>query len=165
MRYIKTFEYFGEGENAEFDNDAGELFWGNVAGGCLTICKLTKRILLNYRSNEVNEPNTFGLFGGKLDDDEEIEYAVRREMYEETGYRGRLDLIPIYIFRNDNKTFEYHNFIGIVNQEFRPRLNWESDGFKWVTFDELLNIEPKHPGLELLLQDKQSIEEIKKAIN
>lgn len=165
MRYIKTFEYFGEGENAEFDNDAGELFWGNVAAGCLPICTSTKRILLNYRSIYVNEPHTYGLFGGKIDDDENPEEAARREMFEETRYTGKLELIPAYIFHNDNKTFEYHNFIGIVDHEFRPKLNWESEGFIWITLDQLTSLDKKHPGLELLLQDKQSIEEIKKAIS
>lgn len=165
MKYIKKFEYFGEGEHADFDNDAGEKFWGNVAGGCLPICSSTKRILLNYRSKYVNEPHTYNLFGGKLDDNEDIEYAVKRELYEETGYRGILELIPVFVFRNENKTFEYHNFIAKIDTEFKPKLNWESEGFKWVTFDELMTIEHKHPGLELLLEDDESITTIKNILS
>lgn len=166
MKYIgKIFEYFGEGEYAEFANDADEKFWGNVGAGCLPICTLTKRILLNYRSIYVNEPHTYGLFGGKIDDDESPEEAARREMYEESRYTGKLKLIPVYVFHNSNNTFQYHNFLGIVDHEFKPKLNWESDNFKWITFDELMNIESKHPGLELLLEDEESINEIKKFTN
>lgn len=165
MRYIKTFEYFGDGEFADFDNDADEKFWGNVAAGCLPICTSTKRILLNYRSIYVNEPHTYALFGGKIDDDENPEEAARREMYEETRYTGKLELIPVYVFHNDNNTFEYHNFLGFVDHEFRPKLNWESEGFIWVTFDQLVKLDNKHPGLELLLEDEDSINEIKKVTN
>jgi 8-oxo-dGTP pyrophosphatase MutT (NUDIX family) len=165
MRYIRTFEYFGDGEFADFDNDADEKFWGNVAAGCLPICTSTKRILLNYRSIYVNEPHTWSVSGGKIEDDEDIEYGARRELYEETGYNKNIKMIPIFIFRNENKTFEYHNFIGIIDNEFKPKLNWESEDFKWLTFDELLNIEPKHPGLELLLNDEYSLNVIKDIVN
>lgn len=65
------------------------------------------------------------------------------------------------MFRNETKTFEYHNFIGIIQDEFKPKLNWESDGYKWVTFDQLLKIKDKHPGLELLLKDKKTLDVIK----
>ena len=165
MRYIKKFEYFGEGEYADFDNDAGEMFWGNVAGGCLPICVSTKRILLNYRSKYVNEPHTWSVSGGKIDEGENIEYGVRRELFEETGYNKNIEMIPIFVFRTENKTFEYHNFIGVVENEFKPILNWEFEKFKWLTYDEFVTIEPKHPGLKLLLNDKYSLNAIKKIIN
>lgn len=61
------------------------------------------------------------------------------------------------MFINKNKTFEYHNFLTIIEDEFTPKLNWESECYKWVTFDELLKLNKKHPGLELLLKDNNSI--------
>ncbi|NPV13062.1 MAG: NUDIX hydrolase [Ignavibacteria bacterium] len=126
--------------------------------------KKTKRILLNYRSKYVNEPYTWGIYGGKLDSDEDIINTVKREFLEESGYDGQIDLIPAYVFRSVNGTFEYHNFIGVINDEFEPELDWESEGYKWVTFDELLSIKPKHFGLEELLADSQSIQTIKNII-
>lgn len=164
MKYIKTFEYFGDGAYATFDNDADDVFWGNVAAGCLPISTETKRILLCYRSSYVNEPHTYGLWGGKVEEDDSLEDTVINELCEETGYYGEIDLIPVFIFRNDNKTFEYHNFIGIIQDEYKPTLNWESDGYKWITFDELLKIKDKHPGLELLLEDKKTLKIIKDII-
>jgi hypothetical protein len=51
-----------------------------------------------------------------------------------------------------------------INDEFEPELDWESEGYKWVTFDELMEIEPKHFGLEGLLADSQSLETIKNIV-
>ncbi len=162
MIYLKRFEIFGSGENASYDNDAGEPFWGNKAAGVLPICSITKKILLDYRSKYVNEPNTYGVYGGKIDTDENIEDAVRREFLEETEYDDNIELIPAFIF--ESGTFKYYNYIGIIDDEFEPKMGWESEDYEWVTFDELLNIEQKHPGLKLLLEDTESLKIIKKII-
>ena len=125
--------------------------------------KSTKRFLVVYRSKYVNEPNCYGVVGGKIDDTENPKDAVFREISEEVGYDGNINLIPLYIFKTKN--FTYHNFLGVIDEEFTPHLDWESDGYKWVTFDELLKIEPKHFGLEKLLNDEESIDIIKKVLN
>jgi 8-oxo-dGTP pyrophosphatase MutT (NUDIX family) len=133
-------------------------YWGNIAGGALIIAKSTGRILIVHRSLMVKEPLTWGIVGGKLDigDDNTIQDAIIREIEEELDYSGNIILIPSYIFKDKN--FEYHNFIGLVEKEFEPILNWESKDYKWVTFDELLNINNKHFGLrELLNNDKEKI--------
>ena len=165
MINLKTFEFFGDGEFAIFSNDSGEKFWGNYAAGSIVLSKKTKRFLLNYRSKYVNEPNVYGLWGGKVEDEDSIESTVLYELYEESNYNGIIvDLIPLFLFKNKNKTFEYHNFLAIIEDEFTPKLNWESEGYKWLTFDELLKLNKKHPGLELLLKDNNSIKIIKNNI-
>jgi 8-oxo-dGTP pyrophosphatase MutT (NUDIX family) len=143
-----------------YNNDMNKNFWGNIGAGVLPISKETKKILLSYRSKFVNEPNTWGVWGGKLDDNENIESTVKREFIEETNYSKNIELISAYVFKTEG--FEYHNFIGIVEEEFTPILNWETEDYLWVSFDELLNIEPKHFGLEKLLNDEYSINIIKK---
>ena len=45
-------------------------FYGDKGAGILPICKKTGRILVAYRSLEVNEPHTWGIFGGKLDEED-----------------------------------------------------------------------------------------------
>lgn len=162
--YKKFLETIGSGDYALFANTSGDKFWGDVGGGVLPICEKTKRILLNYRSKYVNEPHTWGIYGGKLDSDENIISTVKREFLEESGYDSQIDLIPVYVFKSTNGTFEYHNFIGIINDEFEPDMDWESEGFKWVTLDELMTIEPKHFGLEGLLNDQDSLEKIKSIV-
>jgi len=119
--------------------------------------------LLNLRSSYVLEPNTYGVYGGKLDDEVEDEAGVisaaKREFNEETGYDGKIDIVPSYIYRYKN-VFTYYNFIGIIEDEFEPELDWESDGYKWLTLKEFLEIEPKHFGLQELI--KNDINTIKK---
>lgn len=136
-----------------------EAYWGSIGGGVLPICIKTKRILVGLRSSDIMEPHTWGIFGGKLDIDEgvneTIEQAVKRELKEETGYAGSISLKPAYIFKN--KGFEYHNFIGIVNDEFHPSLDWENDDAKWMTYEELINLKSKHFGLSALLKNSNDI--------
>ena len=145
-----------------YDNDAGDVFWGNIGAGILPICTKTKRILVNYRSSEVNEPHTWGLWCGKLDEGfENIEDAVKREFLEESGYDEYIELIPAYVFESEGNTFEYHNFIGLIDEEFTPELDWESDGYKWLSFSELMDLKDKHFGLENLLSDSESLYIIK----
>jgi ADP-ribose pyrophosphatase YjhB (NUDIX family) len=161
---IKKFETFVQddierGDYAAFDNDAGEAWWGNLAGGVLPICTKTKRILMNYRSKYVNEPHTWGIWGGKLDEHkgESIEDAVRREFEEESGHAVETELIPAYVFKAPSGNFQYHNFIGLVNEEFEPVMDWETENWKWITFDELMELEPKHFGLVGLLENSMDI--------
>ena len=104
------------------------------------------------------EPNTYGVWGGKVDDGDRdnIETAAKREFYEETRHMIS-KIIPSYVYKEPK--FTYYNFIGFVDTEFVPSLDWETEGFVWLYFDELLELEPKHFGLESLL--KNSYEQIK----
>jgi 8-oxo-dGTP pyrophosphatase MutT (NUDIX family) len=169
MKNYKQFlENIGSGAFASFTNDAGENFWGNVGGGVLPICTETKRILLAYRSADVNEPHTYNLWGGKIDEEygqteDDIMDVVKREFTEESGYDGNIKLIPAYIFETPSKSFKYFNFIGLLDEEFEPELNWETESYKWVTFDELISIKPKHFGLVGLL--KHDLDKIKRYCN
>ena len=154
----KIFEKYnaGDGEYAEFDNDNGESFWGNLAAGVLPYCEKTQRVLLNYRSEYVNEPHTWGIWGGKLDGDEDIKDAVIREFYEESNFNDDIKLIDAFIFKSGGG-FEYYNFIGIIENEFTPELDWESENFKWVTIEELYEQDNLHFGLETLLKESKNI--------
>jgi 8-oxo-dGTP pyrophosphatase MutT (NUDIX family) len=144
-------------------------YWGSVAGGILPFCKSTRRFLVSLRSDYVMEPNTYGVWGGKVDFEDgetesDIEDVVRREFYEETKYKGSMKLIPSHIYRDKN--FKYYNFIGIVDREFNPVLNWETKDYEWMTFEDLYKLEPKHFGLKELLNKAQNqIEKISKLRN
>ena len=172
-------EYYDE--DSTYTNDSGEYFFGNVGAGILPISSVTGRILLNYRSSSVNEPHTMGVWGGAVEEseDEKIKEAAKREFGEETGYNGPITLEKAYKYESDGGGFTYYNFIGIVGNEFYPLLDWESDGYKWVTLDELLNwswkwdesdlkrfgvkgTSPIHFGLSSLLSDAKSLSIIKK---
>jgi len=62
-------------------------------------------------------------------------------------------LFPAYVFENENGKFKYYNFIGVIEDEFTPELDWESEDYKWVDQDELFKHKNKHFGLENLLKD------------
>jgi 8-oxo-dGTP pyrophosphatase MutT (NUDIX family) len=137
------------------------VYWGNVGAGILPIAKNTGRILLNHRSQHVFEPNTYGVFGGKIDQEEDLnpQAEARREFAEEAGYTGPIQLIPAYVYKVP--TFTYYNFIGVIPSEFSPNIppehQWETQGWKWLYLDEVLQIEPKHFGLVALLKHSMSI--------
>lgn len=122
-------------------------FWGTEGAGCVPYAEDTGRICLQKRSSGVNEPNTWGVFGGAMDDDESPLAAVRRELEEETGYGGKVRFEKLHVFSKAD--FRFHNFLAIVPRQFAPKHSWESSGHAWVTLDDLPS--PLHFGVKSLL--------------
>lgn len=93
------------------------------------------------------EPHTWGIPGGKVDDEDEDEQeAALREVREELGYRGPVTLVRS--FRYEESGFVYQNYLGLVRRQFKPRLNWESDDASW--FDPQRLPSPLHFGVREL---------------
>lgn len=144
-------------------------YWGNQAAGVLVCAEDTGRFLVSMRSPYVMEPNTWGIISGKIDEDEDPETAVKRELHEETGYNGPVDLIPAYVYQDEEAGavdefgeteevgFTFYNFVGKVPTEFDPSTDWETEYFEWMTLDELQNASPKHFGLDALLSNSSDI--------
>jgi len=149
-------------------------YWGKAGAGIIPLAKSTKRFLIPLRSGHVLEPHTYGTIGGKLDSlyDEDMDYddwdepqledpetAALREFEEETGQSSRKikTLIPLLVFEDESVGFQYFNFLGVVNDEFDAISNWETDHWEWVTFEELLELDPLHFGLEAVLADEHSL--------
>jgi len=138
---------------ADYDNSAGKGYWGDMGAGILPYCPKTERFLLSLRSIYVNEPGTYGIWGGKLDEGEtDPKQAALREFDEETQYRGKMEIKPLCVFKTDG--FEYHNFLGVVDAEFTPDISecWENDGYKWVKLEEMKNMN-LHFGVDYILQE------------
>ena len=131
-----------------------------AGAGILPVALSTKRASIPLRSRHVVEGSTWCLWGGKVDSNEQPKQAAIRELKEESGYSGKIILIPLLI--NERKDITFFNYLGIIEEEFSPKINWETQDFKWVDFDELLSIEPKHSGLKKLLKDSTSLKIIKK---
>ncbi len=126
-----------------------------VAAGVIPYSKSTKTFLVGMRSGGVDNPHTWAGFGGGVDGGEDVEEAVMRELEEEIGFYGSMRLIKGYVY--EEPMFEYHNFIGVVSDEFEPHLNWETDDYQWVTYDELLQLPHKHKGLVKFMNQSKDL--------
>lgn len=128
-------------------------YFGNSGAGVVFYCKETMEILLGLRSYWVNEPNTWGTIGGKLEEDEHPKDAVRREVREEAHITGNYPLKLFYIYKDKN--FRYYNFLVIVKKKFIPKISDEISKFKWFHYNNL----PKnlHFGMKYLLPNLRSI--------
>ena len=164
---LKNYINFIKEADAHIDDGEGNTFWGSVGSGVLPIAKNTKKILIQYRSSWVDEPYTWGSWGGAVKGEdptkEEILQTAVKEFKEESGYSEDLaQIIPSHIFKSG--TFRYYNYIAILNSEFKPiTIDGEFETYKWVTLSELLELEDKHFGLEELLKERG--DQIKDIIN
>jgi ADP-ribose pyrophosphatase len=140
-------DYVDEAEHYEAMSETG--FWGRQGAGCIIFAEDTGRFLLSLRSAEVLEPHTWGIWGGAVPTGMDLQTSVRLEVLEETGYRGRIELIELCEYRDVASGFRYQNYLGVVPSEFDPMLNWESDDARW--FHAGSWPEPPHFGLEFLL--------------
>lgn len=149
--------------------------WGKMGAGCLLLARDTGRIGIAKRSPYVQSPGTLGTVGGAIDTDkpverlteDEIVAAVHKEVDEELGYRGEMRLIKLMtaqIPTRDGSTFYYFNYLAVVPQEFKPRLNWENDALLWMTLEELQQQEGLHRGVRGLLNDSASMARIRAAM-
>jgi 8-oxo-dGTP pyrophosphatase MutT (NUDIX family) len=135
-------------------------YWGAQAAGSIFLARATKRFLIAHRSRAVEQPGTWGTWGGAIDSGENPEEGARREAMEEAGHAGHLTMIPLYVFKDKN--FRYSNFLAVVDKEFAPELNWETQGYEWCEFGQWP--QPLHFGLQALLKDRRSIATIRKVL-
>lgn len=157
MKIIEIIE--NDNEHAKELGKTG--FWGKQGAGCLILAMSTKRFCIAHRSRYVEQPLTWGTWGGAIDEGENPKSAAAREVREEAGYSGNLELLPLFMFKHASG-FRFYNFLAIVEDEFTPKLDWENEGFEWVEFGKWP--QPMHFGLEGILNDAGSVSTIKRMI-
>jgi 8-oxo-dGTP pyrophosphatase MutT (NUDIX family) len=139
-------------------------YWGKKGAGCLLVSMKTGRILIPKRSSLVLEPGTWGVFGGAIDPDENEKQAVCREVHEEAGRKiDPSSLNVLYTFTDESKGFKYTTYVGTVEDEFLPILNWESSDAHWFEFGNWPS--PLHYGLKEILTDKTALAILEKISN
>ncbi len=114
--------------------------------GALIYARSTHRYLFLLR-NSTSYKSSWGLVGGKLEPDERVIDALRREIKEEIDFDLGDDqkIVPIEKFTSANGKFCYHTFIIQVENEFLPVLNHEHRGYCWVHLEDYPK--PLHPGV------------------
>ena len=109
----------------------------------------------------------WGLPGGKVERNESLLQAIRRECTEEMGFMpDYIKLIPIEKFTADGEKFVYNTFYCVVSEEFTPVLNHEHIGYAWIDSDIIPK--PLHPGFWATLKIDdifQRINSLKTALN
>ena len=156
------------GSTAHANSTTG--FYGAWGAGCIFMARSTGRFLLDHRSDnpppqDVEQPGTWGTWGGAgvgPATNALVVNRIRLEVLEETGHdlhNINAKFIPLYIFKKN--TFQYFNFLVIVDEEFEPHLNWESQGFRWCEFGNWPS--PLHFGLKAVLADPHSIQTMRQA--
>lgn len=109
------------------------------SAGCIIVAEDTGRWCLQQRSDTVSDPGVWSTWGGGVEPGETLEQAVSRELAEEGGYTGPIQLEHLH------QTSKYATFIARVPQEFEPQINHESKDWCWADQDQLPK--PLHPGL------------------
>lgn len=116
--------------------------------GCLIFAKDTQRYLFGLRSDDVEDSRTWGIWGGSVED-EDASDTLKREVVEETGYTGPIKFH--YVNSNNFHGMTYDNYIGTVEKEFKPKLNFEHYDYKWVEYGDWPR--PLHYGAKDLIDN------------
>lgn len=141
-------------DHGDFLQEAG--FWGRRGAGCLFYALSTGRFLIAMRSDLVEEPYTWGTWGGAVDLGKTAEETVRREVWEEAGYGEKFDLVHVHTFSHESG-FVYENFIAIVEEEFEPTLDEETADYLWAKEGDWPS--DLHFGMVDLIDNVPNIEE------
>jgi 8-oxo-dGTP diphosphatase len=98
------------------------------------------KLLLTKRSPRITEGNKWSLVGGFVDRDENLEEAIKREIFEETGYRTTEIKLYMVLDKPDRRNEDRQNvafayICKIGEQEGQP--DWESTAQEWFAFNSL----------------------------
>ena len=128
-------------------------YWGNQGSGIILQAEDTCNFLLSKRSAYVNEPNTIGNIGGRIEEGETNKEGAIRELSEETDIQINKDsLEELSIYKDDDK-FIYTTFIAEIPKEIPiQKHTWENDEFLWVSLNEMKALPNKHFGLQYILE-------------
>jgi 8-oxo-dGTP pyrophosphatase MutT (NUDIX family) len=116
-----------------------------VCSGALFYSKSTKRFLLLQKAQGKHH-GSWGLVGGTTESEETPWQGLLREIQEEIGsVPDILKTIPIETFVSNDKVFNFHTYLCIIDKEFVPTLSLEHSGWAWSTLDYAPK--PLHQGL------------------
>lgn len=138
------------------------------AVGAIFYTKDTQRSLFLLRSSQ-KYTNTWGLVGGKIENNESVIEALIREITEEIGFLPNiLKYIPLETFTSNDHQFQYHTYVCVIEKEFIPLLNHEHCGWSWTNINNYPR--PLHPGFynsissEVIKEKLQVVSELFKAM-
>jgi len=116
-----------------------------VCSGALFYAKTTGRFLLLQKSHGKHE-GTWGLVGGTNVEGESPWQGLQREINEEIGTPPKIiKTLPLETFVSNDRVFNFHTYLCVIENEFVPVLSDEHIGWAWTTVDRAPK--PLHQGL------------------
>lgn len=123
-----------------------------VCSGALFYAKSTRRFLLLQKAQGKHQ-GTWGLVGGTNLENENPWQGLQREVQEEIGFAPELiKTIPLETFVSNDRVFNFHTYLCVINQEFVPTLSDEHMAYSWSTVDWAPK--PLHQGLRNSFNNK-----------
>lgn len=116
-----------------------------MCSGALFYAKNTRRFLLLQKSRGKHQ-GTWGLVGGTNVEGETAWQGLQREIREEIGSHPKIiKTIPLETFVSNDRVFNFHTYLCVVENEFVPVLSDEHQGWAWAVLDRAPK--PLHQGL------------------
>jgi len=116
-----------------------------VCSGALFYAKRTGRFLLLQKAQGKHE-GTWGLVGGTNMAGETPWQGLQREVAEEIGqHPAIIKTLPLETFVSNDKVFNFHTYMCVVQDEFVPALSSEHMAWAWAVIDRAPK--PLHQGL------------------
>ena len=123
-----------------------------VCSGAVFYAKSTRRILLLQKAHGKHS-GTWGLVGGTNIEGENPWQGLQREVQEEIGLMPNvIKTIPLETFVSNDKVFNFHTYLCVIENEFIPILSDEHCGWAWATIDQAPK--PLHQGLRTSFSSK-----------
>lgn len=116
-----------------------------VCSGALIYAKSTRRFLLLQKAAG-KHAGTWGLVGGTNLTGENPWQGLQREVQEEIGaFPEVIKTIPLETFVSNDKVFNFHTYLCVIENEFLPTLSDEHCAWAWANIDHAPK--PLHQGL------------------
>jgi 8-oxo-dGTP pyrophosphatase MutT (NUDIX family) len=123
-----------------------------VCSGALFYAKSTRRFLLLQKAHGKHQ-GTWGLVGGTNLENENPWQGLQREIQEEIGSAPDvIKTIPLETFVSNDRVFNFHTYLCVIDKEFVPTLSNEHMAYSWSTVDWAPK--PLHQGLRNSFNNK-----------
>lgn len=123
-----------------------------VCSGALIYAKSTRRFLLLQKAHG-KHAGTWGLVGGTNLTGENPWQGLQREILEEIGAMPNvIKTIPLETFVSNDKVFNFHTYLCVIQDEFIPVLSTEHIAYSWANIDYAPK--PLHQGLRNSFSNK-----------
>jgi len=105
-------------------------------GGVLLIDTTSNNFLLCQRGKNVTFANSWSLFGGKIERDEDVLDGVKRELYEESKINPKNVIFKLFEVQND-MGYPYYFYLGFCNGKLKCQINEENQDWGWFSMENL----------------------------